>query len=111
MVKQLQHDFNKNQRGKIQIDTFITLVDPGETKEEDIKNDVIATVDPIGRDEFVAAGQKGMKAKHKFSVWENEYKEESEVIYNDCRLSIYRTYGPRPDGKVELYAGERAGNI
>lgn len=87
------------------------MVDPGETKEEDIKNDVIATVEPIGRDEFVAAGQAGMKARYKFNVWESEYKEESEVIYNGRRLSVYRTYGPRPDGKVELYAGERVGNI
>lgn len=87
------------------------MVDPGETKEEDIKNDVIATVEPIGRDEFVAAGQAGMKARYKFDVWENEYKEESEVIYNNRRLSVYRTYGPRPDGKAELYAGERVGNI
>lgn len=87
------------------------MVDPGETKEEDVKTDIIATVDPIGRDEFVAAGQKGMKAKHKFSVWGNEYRDESEVLYQGQRLTIYRTYGPRPDGKIELYAGERVGNV
>lgn len=85
-------------------------MDPGETKEEDIKNNVIAKVEPIGRDEFMAAGTKGMKARHKFTVWENEYKEESEVLFNDKRLSIYRIFGPKDDGKMELYAGERVGN-
>lgn len=85
-------------------------MDPGEIKEEDIKNNVIAKVEPIGRDEFVAAGAKGMKARHKFTVWENEYKEESEVLFNNKRLSIYRTFGPKDDGRMELYAGERVGN-
>lgn len=93
------------------MDAFITLIDPGETRGEDIKNDVIASVEPSGRDEFVAAGQSGLKAKYKFSVWANEYHEESEAIFEKKRLTIYRTYGPRPDNKVELYAGERAGNI
>lgn len=51
-----------------------------------------------------------MKARYKFDVWENEYSEEQELIYNGSRLTIYRTYGPRADGKMELYAGERAGN-
>lgn len=72
---------------------------------------MIARVEPIGRDEFVAAGQKGMKARHKFEVWSNEYNEQSEIEFNNRRLSIYRTYGPRADGRIELYAGERAGNI
>lgn len=52
-----------------------------------------------------------MKARYKFNVWENEYKDEQEVEYNGRRLTIYRTYGPRPDGKIELYTGERAGNV
>lgn len=107
----LQHESDKDQRGRLLIDAYITLIEPGETKEEDVKNGVIATVEPIGRDEFVAAGQKNMKARHKFDVWENEYKDEQEVEYNGRRLTIYRTYGPRPDGKIELYAGERAGNV
>lgn len=111
MASGLQYAFNQNQRGRLQIDAYITLVEPGETKEEDVKNGVIATVEPIGRDEFVAAGQKSMKARHKFDVWANEYNDEQEVEYNGRRLTIYRSYGPKDDGKIELYAGERAGNV
>ena len=107
MVSGLRYAFNQNQRGQLQIDAYITLVEPGETKEEDVKNDVIATVEPIGRDEFVAAGQK---ARHKFDVWANEYNDEQEVEFNGRRLTIYRSYGPKADGKIELYAGERTGN-
>ncbi len=109
MAGVLQHDSDKDQRRGLPIDAFVTLIDPGETREEDIKRDVIAAVEPVGRDEFVAAGTRDMKAKYKLLVWENEYREESEVVFNDRRLFIYRTYGPRPDGKVELYTGERVG--
>ena len=51
-----------------------------------------------------------MKARYKFNVWANEYNDEQEVEYNG-RLTIYRSYGPKDDGKIELYAGERAGNV
>lgn len=111
MGGRLRYAFNQNQRGRLQIDAYITLVEPGETKEEDVKNGVIATVEPIGRDEFVAAGQKGTKARHKFDVWANEYNDEQEVEFNGRRLTVYRSYGPKADGKIELYAGERAGNV
>ena len=111
MVSGLRYAFNQNQRGRLQIDAYITLVEPGETKEEDVKNGVIATIEPIGRDEFVAAGQKCMKARYKFNVWGNEYNDEQDVEYNCRRLTIYRSYGPMDDGKIELYAGERGGNV
>ena len=52
-----------------------------------------------------------MKARHKFDVWANEYNDEQEVEFNGRRLTIYRSYGPKADGKIELYAGERAGNV
>lgn len=92
------------------IEGVITLIHPGETKDEDLKTDIFAEVESTGRDEFVAAGQKGYKATKKFTVWANEYDEQPEVEYNGKRLSIYRTYGHRSDDKVELYAAERVGN-
>jgi hypothetical protein len=92
------------------IEGFITLIHPGETKEEDEKTSVIATITPLGRDEFVAAGQKDYKASNKFEVWANEFDKQPELEYNGDRLTIYRTYGPKPDDKIELYTAERAGN-
>ena len=88
----------------------ITLIHPGETKEDDIKTSIFAEIESSGRDEFVAAGQKGYKATKKFVVWANEYDEQPELEYNGKCLSIYRTYGPRNDDKIELYAAERIGN-
>ena len=75
-------------------DVIITLISVGETADDDVKTSVFATKDPIGRDEFNAAGQAKMKARH----------------FDGHRLSIYRTSGTRRDGKIELYTAERAGN-
>lgn len=111
MACELQYGFNKNQRGELQIEAYISLINPGETKAEDITREVIAKIEPVGRDEFNVAGQRNMKAKYKFIIWANEYSEETEALYNKKRLTIYRTYGPRDDEKLELYAGERIGNL
>lgn len=91
-------------------DTNLILVSVGSSADEDVRTAVFAEVDPVGRDEYEAAGQKGMKAEYKFTVWAAEYDEQEEVEYNGRRLSIYRTYGTRSDDKIELYAAERAGN-
>ncbi len=91
-------------------DTNLTLVSVGSSAEEDVRTAVFAEVDPVGRDEYEAAGQKGMKAEYKFTVWAAEYDGQEEVEYNGRRLSIYRTYGAREDDRIELYAAERAGN-
>ena len=92
------------------MDAEIKLVSVGETSDDDVITSVYATVDPVGRDEFTAAGQMGMKAEYKFTIWAAEYDGQDEVEYNGKRLSIYRTYGARRDDKMELYVAERAGN-
>ncbi|MCM1218054.1 MAG: hypothetical protein NC548_26510 [Lachnospiraceae bacterium] len=91
-------------------DTNLILVSVGESAAEDVRTAVFAEVDPVGRDEYEAAGQQGMKAEYKFTVWAAEYGGQEEAEYNGRRLSIYRTYGARGDDKTELYAAERAGN-
>lgn len=91
-------------------DTNLILVSVGSSADEDVRTAVFAEVDPVGRDEYETAGQQGMKAEYKFTVWAAEYDGQEEVEYNGRRLSIYRTYGARSDDKIELYAAERAGN-
>ncbi len=92
------------------MDVQITLISVGESADSDTKKEVYAQVDPVGRNEFNAAGEAGMKAEYRFTVWAAEYEGEEELIYNGRRLSIYRTYGARFDDKTELYTAERAGN-
>lgn len=86
------------------------MIDQGETREEDVKVKIFATVNPIGRDEYAAAGEKGMKARYMFEVFANEYKDQSVIQYGEDRLTVYRTYGPKSNDKIEVYAGQRVGN-
>ncbi|MCH5340060.1 MAG: hypothetical protein J1E01_01205 [Acetatifactor sp.] len=76
---------------------------------EYLETKIFATISPVGRDEFAAAGQGGLKASFQAEVWEFEYDRQTEIELNGKRYAIYRTYGPKPNGKIELYAGERAG--
>lgn len=71
---------------------------------------VFAKVNPIGRDEYAAAGEKGMKARYMFEVYMSEYSGQSVVVFGEDRLTVYRTYGPKDDDKIEVYAGQRVGN-
>lgn len=91
-------------------DVCITLVAVGETADDDVKTNVYAEVYSVGRDEFNAAGQQGMKATHKFVVWTSEYDDQDELEYDGKRLSIYRTYQEPGKEKTELYTAERIGN-
>lgn len=86
------------------------MIDPGETREEDIKTPVFASVFPIGRDEYAAAGEKSMKARYMFEVYANEYADQSVVLHGEERLTVYRTFGPKDNDKIEIYAGQRVGN-
>ena len=91
-------------------DILITLIHPGDTQENDLKTDVYASIEPVGRDEFQAAGVNGMKAENKLNVWSSEYDKQPEVRLGSELFSIYRTFGPKPNGKTELYIAERVGN-
>ena len=89
-------------------DVCIELIAVGETSDDDVSTSIYAEIYSVGRDEFNAAGQQGMKATHKFVVWTSEYEDQDELVYNGKRLSIYRTY--TEGERTELYTAERAGN-
>lgn len=76
---------------------------------EYLEKEVFGEIRPVGRDEFTAAGQKGYKASMMIEVWEFEYENQTELLVDGVRMTIYRTYGPKGNGKVELYAGEKVG--
>lgn len=83
------------------------LVKKNQTEYE--KTQVIAEVNPVGRDEFTAAGQNGYKASFMLEVWEFEYTGQTEVLMDGKKYAVYRTYGPKDSGKIELYIAERVG--
>lgn len=80
-------------------------------QKEYLERKVFAKISPAGRDEFVASGQGGFKASFQAEVWGFEYDGQTEIEIDGKRLAIYRTYGPKANGKIELYAGERVGKM
>lgn len=96
-----------------------------------IRREIFAQVESIGRNEYFAAGQNGIRADYRFRVFAAEYHGERECEYNGERYVIYRTYQPdayarhnnystnegsvtrssyvSDADRVELYAGKRVG--
>jgi len=88
------------------VEATIKLLEKGETPVE-----VFAKVQSAGRNEFAAAGQAGRKPRIMFLVWAEEYAGQPEIEYNGKRLTVYRTYDARTDGRVELYTEGRSGQL
>lgn len=78
-------------------------------QKEYLEKEACGKIHPAGRDEFTAAGQKGFKASMMVEVWGFEYEGQTEIMVDGRVLAVYRTYGPKNNGKIELYAGERVG--
>ena len=74
-----------------------------------MENVVFVELNPVGRVEFTAAVQRDYKASVMVEVWGFEYENQTEIEIEGKKMTIYRTYGPKSNGKIELYAGERVG--
>lgn len=83
------------------------LIKKNQTEYQETK--AIATINPVGRDEFNAAGQNGYKAEMMLEVWGSEYNGETEVEVSGKKYTIYRIYGLKANEKIELYLTERVG--
>ena len=92
------------------MDVIIKLIALGSTRDDDLYTEVYASLQPVTRAEFSAAGQAGYHTLRRFDVWSSEYADQEEVLYEGRRLTVYRVYGPKPDGRSELYTAERVGN-
>ena len=78
-------------------------------QKEYLEKVVFGEINPVGSDEFTAAGQTDYKASAMVEVWGFEYENQTEIEIEGKKMTIYRTYGPKGNGKIELYAGERVG--
>ena len=75
----------------------------GEPKE------IFVTEESISRNEFYSAGSNGLRAELVLITPAINYEGEREIIYNDIRYSIYRTYKKKDSDEIELYLGRKVG--
>lgn len=77
----------------------VTLVSYEITKDEigndvktPIKKTVLCRVDSIGQSEFYNANVSDLRPDIKFIIKEFEYKGQKEVIFNEVKYKVIRTY-------------------
>lgn len=96
---------------KIYLLTIAYAIDAiGQRKETASETPVFAMVESISMSEFFQAGEIGLKPDLKFTIWLTEYEGQENLRYKSDIYSIYRTYR-RKDGRVELYAQKRVGDV
>jgi len=94
---------------KIKLISKTYVVDAiGQRVATDTLKEIWCDVKSVSGQEFAQAGSEGIKPKFVFAVWESEYNEETELMYDNVAYSIYRTYS-RDDGRIELYTQKRVG--
>ena len=67
-----------------------------------------AQVDSISRDEWLAAGEKGLNPAFRFRLPRSSYGGEASLIYAGKTYAVYRTYEAK--NEIELYAHIEAGD-
>ena len=82
-------------------DTTVTLIAPA-TRTQDATGvwrtgtestrEVFAHVESVGRNEFFAAGQQGLRPELRITVFAAEYQGEQLCELDGVRYSVYRTY-------------------
>lgn len=70
---------------------------------------VFCNIQSVTANEFFQGGQNGLKPEYRVTMFKYDYLGEPEVILNNVRYTIYRTYEGRDD-TLELYVERRKGN-
>lgn len=82
--------------------------DIGQRMPTETEREVYCTVESVGASEFFKAGEAGLKAEYKITMFFGDYAGEETLIYNGVRYGVYRTYRRKND-KLELYVERKAG--
>lgn len=76
----------------------------GDIVETEVKREVFAEVKSVGQSEFYQAHSNGFKPEIKFVIADYyDYDGEEELIYNEKRYNIIRTY--RNGVQLEITCG------
>lgn len=69
--------------------------------------DVFCEVESVTRSEFFDAGRNGLNPEYVFTIFFDDYEDETVCEYKGKRYGIYRTYHDSDD--LELYAERKGG--
>lgn len=73
---------------------------------EYLEKEVFAEINPVGRDEFTAAGQKDYKASMMIEVWGFEYEGQTEVMVDGRKWQSTGHMGRRTTERLNFTPGK-----
>lgn len=85
-----------------------TQDDYGVWRTTETEREVFCQVDSVTRSEFFDGGRNGLNPQFRITMFAADYEDETILIYNGRRYSIYRTYITRTDD-IELYVERKGG--
>lgn len=91
------------------IDYTIEYDEIGQQKKIETRTNILCAVKSIGRNEFYAAAQAGLKPEITFVIHSYEYNGEKEVEFEGEKYKVIRTYMKDFEG-MELVCEKVIGN-
>lgn len=80
----------------------------GVWRETETSREVFCDVQSVTRSEFFEGGRNGLNPELVFTVFMDDYEDETVLEYDNKRYAIYRTYRAKTD-VLELYAERKGG--
>lgn len=81
----------------------------GQEIVKECEREIWATLQPISRNEWTTAGQRGVEAIFRVLIYTFEYHDELTVEIDGQRYGVYRSYIDMGNDKTELYLESKAG--
>ena len=85
--------------------TTTTDAEGYEIEGKEITKYVYGNRQSVTQAEFFSAGQQGIDAKYRFTIYASEYGGQALIKYGGTRYNVYRTYQTKED-LIELYVSE-----
>ena len=80
----------------------------GQLVPKEVSREVFCRVGSISQNEWYAAGNAGLKAQLKLTLFSGDYQGEAIVELDGVRYGVYRTYLAK-HSQMELYLEQKAG--
>jgi len=90
------------------ISVELTQDDILQNVENETSREVFCNIGSIDGNEFLRAGQLGLKPRYRITMFKYDYNGERTVEIFGKRYDVYRTYEGRDD-MIDLYVERKAG--
>lgn len=81
----------------------------GVQRAETTRREIFCQVHSVSRAEFFDGGRNGLNPSYEFTVFAEDYWDESVVEYRSEQYGVYRTYRVPESDYLELYVERKGG--